>query len=201
MLSLIAVMSQGVFAQTVEYDEWGNEITVEKKKLSEEEMMARWQETMVPGEEHKELAMMAGKFKSVSKHWMSPEGEPQEEIGTCTNEMILDGRFVRQHMVGKFGEMPFEGFGTIGFDRLENRFVLTWMDNFGTGMMTGSGSHDGDDIFIECTYPSVDRPGETETYMMIYTIHDKDHHSMEMHTYYPDGGSWKTMEVEYTRIK
>ena len=51
----------------------------------------------------------------------------------------LDGRYIKVDVAGDMPGMgPFTGFGLTGFDNVSKKFVSTWVDNMGTGMMNGS---------------------------------------------------------------
>jgi len=98
--------------------------------------------------------------------------------------------------------MPFQGIGYTGYDNAKKQYVGTWIDNFGTGVMTSTGtsSDNGKTLSFKsvATDPMTGKetPGESRI-----TITDADHHSMEMWGPAPDGKMFKMMTIEYSRKK
>jgi hypothetical protein len=56
-----------------------------------------------------------------------------EKHATCTNTMILGGRYQQSMIKGNMMGMPFEGMGLLGYDNAQKLFYSTWVDNMGTG--------------------------------------------------------------------
>ncbi|HEY6625719.1 MAG TPA: DUF1579 family protein, partial [Ignavibacteriaceae bacterium] len=55
--------------------------------------MQVWTEYMTPGPMHEMLAKSVGDWKTISRFWMDPAGEPMETEGTGKTEMVLGGRY------------------------------------------------------------------------------------------------------------
>ncbi|HXH32234.1 MAG TPA: DUF1579 domain-containing protein [Bacteriovoracaceae bacterium] len=106
------------------------------------EMMKKAKEFSTPGEPHKQLKKMVGKWNYSSKWWMSSDAKPEESKGQSTMRMILGGRFLEQSLKGTSMGQPFEGHGMIGYDNLKKEYETAWLDNMSTGMMRASGSYD-----------------------------------------------------------
>jgi hypothetical protein len=104
-------------------------------------MMAAWEKAGTPGEPHRQLAAMAGKFKATVKMWMGP-GEPTVSEADVTREMILDGRVLTERYEGNMMGRPFVGHGMLGYDNAMGKYWSTWNDNMSTGMMSSWGSWD-----------------------------------------------------------
>ena len=109
-----------------------------------EEMMAQ---LATPGEPHKHLQQMAGNYKTIAT-WMIPgvsqtaaPGETTDE-GTARFYPILGGRFVVQEFKSKYSGVPMEGFGVMGYDNAQRKFIGVWMDTMGTGMLRTEGTLD-----------------------------------------------------------
>lgn len=107
-------------------------------------MMEAWQESMAPGEPHEYLAELAGSWKITTKTWMAPGAEPQVSEGTAEREMILGGRYLKEHVTGTVMGMPFEGYALSGYDNAKGKYWGTWVDNLSTGLLTMEGERDGD---------------------------------------------------------
>src|SRR5262249_40356277 len=111
------------------------------KPMSEADMMAQWQAAATPAAGHKRLEPMVGEFNAMTEFAMAPGTPPQKHQGTSENEPVRGGRCVRQvyRALAAMG-MPFEGIGYTGYDNPSKRYVGTWMDTFGTGLMNSVGT-------------------------------------------------------------
>jgi hypothetical protein len=110
-----------------------------------------------PGKIHEFLASGVGNWNGKNKMWMPGGGdEPMKSESKSKVTSILDGRFIKVEVEGEMpgGMGPFTGFGLYGFDNVTQQFVSTWIDNMGTGMMTGTGelSKDGKTLTWNYTY-------------------------------------------------
>jgi len=116
-----------------------------KQKASEHDhdaMMEKWKEFSTPNENHKVLDTLVGDWDYTIKWWMSPDAKPEESKGTSGIEWIMGGRFIEQTVEGTSMGQPFEGMGIMGYDNEKKQYQSVWIDNMGTGVMTGSGSYD-----------------------------------------------------------
>ncbi len=59
-----------------------------------------------------------------------------------TISMILGGRYQQAVHKGSMDGQPFEGISTSGYDNARKKFVNSWIDNMGTGMITLEGDYD-----------------------------------------------------------
>lgn len=162
-------------------------------------MMKKWQEYMTPGEPHKILASMTGKWNEESKMWMDPAKPPTESKGSADVKMILSGRYQESHYTGEMMGMPFEGMGTMAYDNAEKKFINTWIDNMGTGMMVMKGDWDNAsktfNLKGKCLDPMSGQ--EIECRQTMKLIDDKNAF-MEM--FMTQGGKeMKTMEMKMTK--
>ena len=99
-----------------------------------------------PGKMHERLAKEAGVWHGKTTMWMGPGGEQMKSECTSTVTPIMDGRYTKCELAGEMPGMgPYNGFGIYGFDNVSGKFVSTWIDNHGTGIMYGTGelSKDG----------------------------------------------------------
>jgi len=55
-------------------------------------MMQAWEKAAAPGEPHKQLATMQGKWNVKQTMWMDPGSEPMVQTGSATNKIELGGR-------------------------------------------------------------------------------------------------------------
>jgi len=163
-----------------------------------------WMEYATPGEMQKMLAKADGVWVSENTMWMENGGKPVMSTSETTNKMIMDGRYQVSEHKGDFMGMPFEGMSIVGYDNSKKKFVSTWVDNMGTGIMNGEGDWNSSTKSIEfkgkMTDPS--RPGKDCNFREVFTFIDDNTQRMEM--YGPDsktGKEFKTMEIKYTRKK
>lgn len=170
--------------------------------MDEKAMMEAWAKVATPGEAHKMLAMSVGTWDTTVKSWWQPGAPPMESKGTAENRMIMGGRFLEGRFTGTMMDMPFEGLGYTGYDNYKKKYVNTWMDNMGTGIVTGLGTGDPSGKTVTFT-GEMDDPmeGKTKPYKNTITMVDNDHHTFEMWCPGPDGKMAKMMEIHYTRKK
>jgi hypothetical protein len=163
--------------------------------------MEAWMKAAAPGEEHKTLAQLAGKWKYVSKMWEAPTATPHESTGINTNKMILGGRYLEQEMNGKTMGMKFQGKGTLGYDNVRKVFESTWIDNMGTGLTKAEGTWDPTTKTItdKGTMADPTSPGGTRPFRSVTKIADKNSYVFEMFTSGDDGKEFKMMEITYKR--
>ena len=97
------------------------------------------------------LASTAGTFSYIVKMWMDPKGNPSESTGTATRKAIMDGRYVTGEYSGTFKmpgadgkmkDMNFKGMSLDAYDNVKQKFVSSWIDNMGTGIMMLDGTYD-----------------------------------------------------------
>lgn len=163
-----------------------------------------WMEFATPGEMHKMLAKFDGNWTGTTTTWMEEGAKPMTSQSECTNKMIFDGRYQHSTYKGNFMGMPFEGMSIMGYDNAKKKFVSTWIDNMGTGMMHAEGDWNPAKKSIEfkgkMTDPS--RPEKDCDVREVYTFTDDNNHMLEM--YGPDwktGKEMKTMEIKFVRKK
>ncbi len=171
------------------------------------QMMATMMEMAKPGENHKMLEGLAGKWTYAVKWWMRPDAPPMESTGTCSTKTVMGGRYVisrhkgQKSMPGADGKMmdsDFEGMGTEGYDNAKKTFVASWIDNMGTGIMIMEGTYDS--AAKTMTYVGEEEPmaGVKFKVRELVKYTDKDHHTMEFYEVH-DGTEVKVMEIAYTR--
>jgi hypothetical protein len=171
------------------------------KGMTQADMEACMQ-AATPGPMHAWLAERVGTWSGKCKMWMGPDSEPVSSDCTTTFATAMDGRFVKSETSGEMAGMgPFNGFGLYGYDNVSQKFQSTWIDNWGTGMMTGTGerSSDGKKVTWDFTYncPMTKKPCKMKE---IETFSGKDSFTMEMHGTDPKSGKeFKMMEIAYTR--
>ena len=174
---------------------------------SDAEMMQMMIENAKLNENHKLLSELVGSWNYTVKMWMDPSAPPSESKGTATRKPEMGGRYFVMEASGKF-QMPgpdgkmmtmdFKGRSTEGYDNAKKKFVTSWIDNMGTGIMLSEGTYDPatKTFTFHATYNVA--PGVQTKIRETIKVIDKDHHVMEW--FEERGGQEvKTMEIAYTR--
>jgi hypothetical protein len=107
--------------------------------------MQAYMDAGMPGPMHAHLAKSVGVWEGKTMSWMAPDAPPTE--GTCVSTIttMMDGKFVRSEIKGDIPGMgAFVGLGINGYDNVSKMFQASWIDNMGTGMMTGTGTLSAD---------------------------------------------------------
>ena len=161
--------------------------------------MQVWMEYMTPGPMHEMLAKSVGDWKTVSKFWMDPAGDPMVVEGTGKTEMILGGRYQKMTHRSTMMGMQTEGISTIGYDNATEEFTMTWIDNIGTGTAIAKGKYDENTNSIIMNGTMVDPMSKQEMNIkQVLKFLDNDHQLLEMYLDY-NGQEIKSMEIEFTR--
>jgi hypothetical protein len=174
-----------------------------------QKMMLQMMELSKLNENHKLLASLDGTWNCNVKMWMDGDTSKKPDVSksTAVRKSIMDGRYVVMEVTGKM-EMPgpdgkkkevtFQGRGTEGYDNVKKKFVGTWMDNMGTGIMMSEGDYDPATKTFTYTSEIEMVPGMKQKIREVVKITDKDH--MDFEWYEDRGGKeMKTMEIAYTR--
>ncbi|MBL8878497.1 MAG: DUF1579 domain-containing protein [Phycisphaerales bacterium] len=179
--------------------------------MDEAAMMEAWMKASTPGENHKLMEGMTGDWTYVNKMWHNPDpsAKPEESTGTATIKSMYGGRYFQGEYAGTF-EMPgpdgkpqkmdFRGSSVHGYDNVTGKFVGTWIDNMGTGIMTFEGKYDaaGKSFTYTGTFDCPMQQCKVAVREVV-KITDKDHHVMEWYETRPGEKERKTMEITYTR--
>ena len=164
-------------------------------------IMAEMEKAGAPNENHKLLERFVGNWDTTVKMWMGP-GEPEVSKGVARTKAIMGGRFVQEEYEGMFMGKPFAGLGLTGYDNQKGKFIGSWVDTLGTGMMTSTGAYDAASktftFVAEMTDPAA--PEKTMKVKEVVKIVDDNKHTFEMWEEH-DGKPSMAMEITYTRKK
>ncbi len=168
-------------------------------------MMEAIMKSATPGQHHDHLKQMVGEWNIEGKFRMDPNQPWEESKSTGKVEMILGGRFLRQHVLGEPSPsmpVPFEGLGCIGFDNDKQKYVSTWMDTYGTMIMTGEGTCDGSGKTITLTSKFFDPMTKKDTWAKwIYKIEGADKYVLQGVGPDETGKEFVSMELTFSRKK
>jgi hypothetical protein len=175
----------------------------------QQEMMKQMMELSKLNENHKLLSDLNGNWNYTIKFWMNPDpnAKPEESKGTAVRKSIMNGRFSTLDVTGKMEmpgpdgkkkEMTFLGHGIDGYDNVKKKFVGSWIDNMGTGIMFSEGTYDPATKTFTYTSEFEPMPGMKQQIREVIKVTDNNHHTLEW--YENRGGQQvKTMEINYTR--
>jgi hypothetical protein len=176
---------------------------------NEAEMMKQMMELAKLNENHKLLATLAGTWNFTIKFWMNPDpnAKPQESKGTAVRKSMMDGRFQVLDVTGKMKmpgpdgkmkDMTFKGMGIEGYDNVKKKFVGSWIDNMGSGIMMAEGDYDPATKTFTFNTEVEPVPGMKTPVREVVKLVDKNHMTFEWYEN-RDGQEAKTMEINYTR--
>jgi hypothetical protein len=178
-------------------------------QMNDAEMMKQMMELAKLNENHKLLAELAGTWKYEVKMWMAPDAPPMMSKGTAVRKPIMDGRYFVVNVTGnmkmpgadgKMKDFEFKGMSIEGYDNVQKKFVGTWADNMGTGIIMSTGTYDPATKSFTYNSEMEMMPGMKTKVREVVKVVDADHHNFE---WYEDRGGQevKTMEINYTRKK
>lgn len=173
-----------------------------KAPLDSATMVKNWEAYMTPGDMQKMMGSWAGDWTCEVTSWMVPGAPPTKSTATAKYETSMGGRYLVSHFNGNMMGQPFEGLSTQAYDNAKKKFISTWIDNFGTGIMVTEGPWDAATKSITFTGKMVDPSagdGSEVAVREIYKVIDDKHHQMEMYAPGSDGKEYKNMEITYTK--
>jgi len=170
-----------------------------EKPMDPQAMMEVYTKLAAPGEQHKQLASLAGSWTTKTKEWMEPNKPPVESTGSAEMKMLLDGRFLQQEVTGQMMGQPFSGIEITAYDNVLKRYVTSWMSTMGTGIFTmeGTASTDGKTITLKGQH--AEPGGGYMKHRAIWKIVDNNTQTFDMYGAHPGEKEWKMMEMTYTR--
>ncbi|HTM58176.1 MAG TPA: DUF1579 domain-containing protein [Candidatus Udaeobacter sp.] len=168
---------------------------------AQQAMMEKMMKAATPGAQHALLAKMAGEWNCTVKYQTDPSKPAQESQSTAVITTLMDGRYIQEVDAGQMSGMPFSGMGVSGFDNVSGKYVSTWIDNMGTGIMTSVGTADASGKVISWNAtmndPVTGKPAKSR---MVTTFIDDNHHTFEMFGVPPGAKKeMKVMTIDYAR--
>jgi hypothetical protein len=162
-------------------------------------MMEAMAKNATPGPQHKMLKAWAGTWAIAGKMWMAP-GKPPMESPSTAEVKVLNDLWVTEDVKGEFMGKPFVGHGVHGYDNAKQKFVGSWVDNFGSYIMTSEGTPDASGKVINSVATELDvMTGKPSTVREVMTLDSDTKHTMTMYKTGPDGKEMKIMELVYTK--
>jgi len=162
-------------------------------------MAKAWMEYSTPGDMQKWLAAQDGKWKGeMTSYGPNGESNGKEEL-TQENKMVMGGRYQESTVKGKMMGMDFEGKSLMGYDNAKKKFICSWVDNMGTGMMMTEGTYNEASKTLEMKGMMTDpTTGKDAPVRQVYGIIDDKTQTMEMYCEM-DGKEMKTMDMKLVK--
>ena len=166
------------------------------------EQIAEFQKLAEPGEHHKHLGVLEGKWALTLTSEGAPGGEATETKGKANYRWILGNRYLVEEVETEFFGQKMEWMGIYGYSNIEKKYTGTWHDNFGTDTERGEGqcSDDGKVISFDGEMPNPMGEGK-QTFKWVINLKEKDKMSITMYMPGPDGKDAKMLEIAGTREK
>jgi len=164
-------------------------------------MMKNWQAYATPGDMHKMMSGWDGTWDAEVTSFY-PGMPPEKSKATTVNTTIMDGRYQRSVHKGSMMGAPFSGESIMGYDNARKKFLSTWVDNMGTGVMTMEGTWDAATKKLNMTGQCVDPSAGTDKMMtmrQVISVIDDKTQMFEMYGPGPDGKDYKMMEIKLTK--
>jgi hypothetical protein len=174
-----------------------------------QKMMQQMMELSKTNENHKLLSSMDGNWDYIVKFSPGPGAPMQESKGTATRKSVMGGRYVTMEVSGNM-QMPdetgkpktvlFKGMALEGYDNVKKKFVSSWIDNMGTGIMMSEGTYDPATKSFTYTGEVEAVPGMKMPIREVVKVPDNSHMMLEWYENH-GGQEAKTMEISYTKKK
>lgn len=175
-------------------------LLADAKEDQMKQMTEAMQKASAVGPQHKFLSRMEGTWKATVRSYMDPTAPPDvSSTVTCTNKMILGGRFLQQQCSGQFMNAPWEGTGMTGFDNTSQKYVSTWADSMGTAIMNSEGTESEPGKALSMTSSMNDPMMGPMTLREVLRLNNDKEYVFEMYTTGKDGKEMKIMDITYNR--
>lgn len=162
----------------------------------------RWMEYMTPGDKHKWLAKYTGTWEAEVSSWMDPAAPPSKEKATDVVKMSMNGLYQEGDFSSTMMGQPMMGHSTMGYNNLKKKFVSTWIDNLGSGIIMMEGDYDEASKTLNMkgkqSDPGLNRESDIRQELV---FHDDDSYTMIMYGTGFDGKEMKVMEGTFRRKK
>lgn len=167
----------------------------------EAKMMAMWMEAGAPCEFHQYLQPLVGKWKTATKYRFGKEAPWTQSTGESESRWAMGGRYIIENFKSHSKEMPFDGMGITGYDKVKKKYVSTWIDSMSTTMMISTGTIDASHKVITffATYDDPFTGQKDKPQKTTLTILNENKIVMEMYERGQDGEWFMNLEVVYTR--
>lgn len=156
-------------------------------------------EYRMPGRMHHKMLEWGGNWREQTMVWATPEAEPVKSEAICESRVVMEGRFIMSTHRGEMNKAQYEAQSVLGWDNAKKKFIKTWFDNMGTGILTMEGTWDEAKQTIEFIGYASNPFGEAPIKVrQVLKIINPTEMLLEVYMDY-NGKEYKSMEVKSTR--
>ena len=157
---------------------------------------------MALSENHDYLKSLVGHWNAKSTMWAFPGTPPSVSQNSSEGSLIMGGRFLMMKYSGTMMGQPFEGLQIAGYDNLQKKYVIFWINNTSTAFYLTTGTLDTSGKVMTETgdWPDL-MTGETVKVRSVTRILSPDEFVYETFMTGADGKEFKTMESHGVRKK
>jgi hypothetical protein len=168
----------------------------------QEKAMEMYMKLGAVGENHAYLKQFVGEWKSTATMWVFPGSPPTASENKAWAELILGGRFLKMTYSGTMMGQPFEGFQLIGYDNLQKKYIILWIDNTSTAFYQTTGVRDpaAKTMTEEGLWPDPMSGGQVKVRNVTKWL-GPDEFVYESYMGLPNGKEFKSLEQRVRRVK
>lgn len=113
-----------------------------KEPLDSAAMMKAWMDFATPGPMHQWMAGHVGTWEGEVSQWMDPAAPPAKSMARSEIKSIMNGLYITDQFSSNMMGQPFSGQAVMGYDNVKKKFLSTWIDNMGSGIIYMEGTYD-----------------------------------------------------------
>ncbi len=155
-----------------------------------------------PGEHHRRLDALAGKWKLAVKWRNTPDAKWADSKGEAEYKWILGGRFLLEEFKYDMGGQPMEWLGIYGYDNYQKKYTAVWVDNMGTNTEFAEGQYDPKGpVFSYAGEQDDPATGGKRKFKWVVTVEGQDSVRFDSYDQDPRGKFFKNTEVSASRLR
>lgn len=160
--------------------------------------MLRW---VMPGEEHAQLARLAGDWEVTTALPGAPGRPPTVMTGRATARMTVGDRFLMIESRASGGSQSIDALTILGFDGRRDEYTYLGHDSFGTYYVEASGKGALSSGRLELV--GIDRESATSTkhFTVRLELRGPEAFSQAILFQAPNGGTFTVLESEFRRVR